>query len=458
MSSFSKSIELPLSADEAWGWHVREGAFERLTPPGSGVRVVDGGDGPLAEGQLRTLSIPVLGPLRREWVALHRDFIEGRQFIDEQVRGPFSSWVHSHLFADGEGGSCLHEDRIEYREPLGALGALVAGGRIRRQLEQMFAFRHRRLVDDLARHAAFADAPRLTVAVSGASGLVGRQLCAFLSTGGHVVKRLVRRPARDAGELSWDPHRGSVDLSALEGVDAVVHLAGAPVAAGRWTADRKLAIRSSRVDGTRTLAEAIARLETPPRVFVSASAIGWYGVGTDGPVDESEPVGRGFLAEVCRAWESAADPAREAGVRVVHPRIGVVLSGDGGALAKMLPAFRLGLGGRLGSGRQWMSWISLDDLLGLVHHSLFDESFRGPVNAVAPEPVRNADFTRTLGRVLGRPALVPAPAFALKAALGEMAEELLLDGALVRSKVLPGSQFRFLHDELETALRWELLR
>lgn len=457
MPTLSKSSHLKVPAEEAWGWHQREGAFERLTPPGSRLALVEGA-GPIFEGLRRTLSVPVLGPLRRSWVALHRDFVEHRQFVDEQLRGPFASWVHAHRFEPADEGGCLHEDRIEYREPLGALGALVAGGRIRRQLETTLAFRHRRLADDLARHAVFSEAARLTVAVSGASGLVGRQLCAFLSTGGHVVKRLVRRRARDAGEIAWDPHGGSVDLAALEGVDAVVHLAGEAVAAGRWSPTRKLRIRSSRVDGTRTLSRAIAQLASPPKVLISASAIGWYGLIGEGPVDESTPAGPGFLGEVCRAWEKAADPAREAGVRVVHPRIGVVLSADGGALARMLPAFRWGLGGRLGSGRQVMSWIGLDDLLGMLHHALFDESFEGPVNAVAPEPVTNADFTRTLGRVLQRPCVLPAPAGVLKLALGQMAEELLLSGCRVQSSVLADSNFRFLHPELESALRWELLR
>lgn len=457
MAHFERSIVLDVTADEAWAWHVREGAFERLTPPGSGVRIVEG-SGPIAEGDVRTLSVPVLGPLRREWVALHRDFVEGRQFVDEQLSGPFASWVHRHLFEPAEGGGCRHSDSIEYREPLGALGALVAGGGIRRQLDTMFEFRHRRLVHDLDRHAAFAKGPRLTVAVSGASGLVGRQLCALLTAGGHVVKRLVRRRARDAGEIAWDPRGGEVDLPALEGVDAVVHLAGENIASGRWTEARKERILRSRSEGTRTLAQAIARMESRPATLVSASAIGWYGDAGEEPVDEDSPAGSGFLADVCTQWEVAAEPAREAGVRVVHPRIGIVLSGDGGALALMRRPFNLGLGGPLGSGRQWMSWIALDDLIGLLHHALFDETLEGPVNAVAPEPVRQRDFARRLAAVLRRPAVLPAPAFAVRLALGEMAEEMLLGGARVSSSVLPGTGFRFALPTLEEALRFELLR
>jgi uncharacterized protein (TIGR01777 family) len=453
---FERELRLPQSAEEVHAWHLREGAFERLTPPGSGVTIVDG-HGAVTEGDVRTLSVPVVGCLRRRWVARHRDFVPGRRFVDEQVEGPFASWVHEHLFEPDAEGGCVHRDRIRYREPLGLVGALLAGGRIRAQLDELFAFRHRRLARDLARHATFADRPRLSVAVSGASGLVGRQLCAFLSTGGHVVKRLVRRPARDDAEIAWDPASGRVDAAALEGVDAVVHLAGENVAAGRWTASRKERIRSSRVQGTRALAQALASCDGGPRVLVSASAVGYYGLAGEAEVDEASPSGGGFLASVCRDWEAAAEPAREAGLRVVHPRIGLVLSADGGALARMLPAFRLGLGGRIGSGRQWMSWIALDDLVGLIHHALFDESWSGPVNAVSPAPTRNAEFTRVLARVLRRPSVLPAPAAALRLALGEMARELLLGGSLVRSIVLPGSGFRFLLPELEGALRFELL-
>jgi uncharacterized protein (TIGR01777 family) len=290
------------------------------------------------------------------------------------------------------------------------------------------------------------------VLVSGASGLIGTSLEGRLRARGHGVCRLVRRPARSGDEISWDPARGILPVRELEGFDAVVHLAGENVAAGRWTDARKAAIRESRVQGTVLLARRLAELDRPPSVLVSASAIGFYGDRGEELLDETMPPGDGFLARTCVEWEACADPARAAGIRVVHPRIGVVLATQGGALARMLMPFRLGLGGRLGSGRQWMSWIALDDLVFVLESAIFDERLVGPVNAVAPEPVRNADFTRVLARILGRPALAPVPAFALRALAGGLADELLLASIRVAPRALERCGFRHARPTLEEAL------
>ena len=293
----------------------------------------------------------------------------------------------------------------------------------------------------------------MKILVSGSTGLVGSALVPFLSTGGHEVIRLVRgRPQPGEAAVPWDPQAGTIEAAGLEGLDAVVHLAGENVA-GRWTAAKKARIRSSRVAGTRLLAEALAGLKRPPRTLVCASAIGYYGDRGDEVLREETPSGAGFLAEVCREWEAAARPAAEKGLRVVHLRIGVVLSPAGGALARMLTPFKLGLGGRIGAGSQFMSWIAIDDLTGAVHHALTTESLRGPVNAVAPRPVTNREFTKTLGRVLGRPTLFPMPAFAARLAFGEMADELLLASARVEPAKLVTSGYRFRAPELEGALR-----
>jgi uncharacterized protein (TIGR01777 family) len=297
----------------------------------------------------------------------------------------------------------------------------------------------------------------LTVAVSGASGLVGSALVPFLSTGGHRVRRLVRgRP--EAGDIAWAPGQGETDVVALEGLDAVVHLAGAPIAEGRWTEERKALIRRSRVEGTRVLSEALARLSRKPRVLVCASAMGFYGSRDEEVLTESSEGGTGFLPEVTHEWEAATAPAERAGIRVVHLRLGVVLSARGGALAKMLPAFQAGAGGRIGDGRQWMSWISLEDVLGLIHFALFTPGLRGPLNAVAPNAVRQEDFARTLGQVLSRPALVPLPATAVRALFGEMGEETLLSSAHLRPEVAERQGFSFIHPQLEQALRFTLGR
>jgi len=290
------------------------------------------------------------------------------------------------------------------------------------------------------------------VAITGSKGLVGAALVPFLTTGGPRVTRLVRS-SPDAFDLLWDPTQGVRDLPRLEGVDAVVHLAGENIAAGRWTPRRKEEIRRSRVEGTRALCESLANLNRPPRVLVGASAIGFYGDRGDEVLSEASRPGSGFLAEVCQEWEAAAEPAERAGVRVVHLRFGMILSPAGGALKKMLVAFKLGLGGPVGSGRQFMSWIALDDAIGAVLHALCTNALTGGVNAVAPGALTNAEFCRVLGHVLSRPAVVPFPAVAARLLFGELAEALLLASTRVVPTRLEASGYQFRHPALEGALR-----
>ena len=302
----------------------------------------------------------------------------------------------------------------------------------------------------------------MKVAVTGATGLIGSALVPFLRSGGHEAVPLRRASASGGpgggGEAEWDPRTGALSAEVLDGLDAVVHLAGENVAGGRWTAARKARIRDSRVDGTRRLAAALAALPRPPRTLVAASAIGFYGDRGDEALDESSAPGEGFLPEVCQAWEASAAAAREAGLRVVHLRVGIVLTPAGGALGQMLLPFRMGVGGVIGSGRQYMSWVALDDVLGGVLHALRTEDLAGAVNVVAPNPVTNAAFTKTLGRVLGRPTILPLPAFGARLAFGEMADALLLASTRVEPARLRDSGFRFGHPGLEDALRHVLGR
>jgi uncharacterized protein (TIGR01777 family) len=449
--TFVRRTRIAAPAAEVFQWHARPGAFERLSPPWASVEVVQRSGG-IEDGGRVTLAMPA-GPVRLGWTLEHRGYEDGRQFRDVQLAGPFAHWEHTHRIEPDGPEACYLEDRIEYTLPLGALGRVFAGGFLQRELERLFDYRHRTTVQDLAAHRGRRGGTAMNILVTGSSGLIGSALLPFLTTGGHQVTRLVRSQPR-AGEMAvrWDPDAGALDPKSLEGVDAVVHLAGENIAA-RWTAAKKRQIRDSRVKGTRLLSDTLARLETPPKVLVCASAIGYYGDRGEEVLTEESAAGSGFLAEVCRAWEGAAEPARQKGIRVVHLRFGVVLSPAGGALAKMLPPFRLGLGGPLGHGRQYMSWIAIDDAVGAIQHALNVAALQGPTNAVAPSPVTNQQFTKTLGKVLGRPTLFPMPAFAARLMFGEMADELLLASARVQPTKLLSTGYAFRYPDLEAALR-----
>lgn len=292
----------------------------------------------------------------------------------------------------------------------------------------------------------------MKVLISGATGMLGSSLSRSLTDDGHEVVRLTRSP-KSSADVGWDPDRGALDASKLGGIDAAVHLAGESIAEGRWDEAKKRRILESREKGTRLLAETVAGLDSPPRVMVSASAIGYYGDrGNELLLEDSGP-GDLFLSRVCEAWEAAAEPARAAGIRVVHPRIGIVLSTDGGALGATLPIFKLGGGGRIGSGRQYWSWVHLEDVIGAIRHALARESLDGPVNVAAPNAPTNAEYTKVLGRVLGRPTILPLPSPAARLVVGEMADELLLPSARVEPAKLQEAGYRFRHPELEGALR-----
>ena len=297
----------------------------------------------------------------------------------------------------------------------------------------------------------------MKILVTGASGLIGSALVPFLTTGGHDVVRL-SRGRTGGGTVSWNPDAGTIDRAGLEGLDAVVHLAGENISTGRWTAEKKARIRDSRVAGTRLLSETLASLSRPPKVMVAASAIGFYGHRGRDVVDEDSAPGAGFLADVCKEWEAATAPAAAAGIRVVTMRFGVILSGSGGALASMLTPFKLGAGGPIGGGEQYMSWIAIDDAADAVLFALTTPSLSGPVNAVAPNPVPNAEFARTLGAVLSRPAILPMPAFAVRLLFGEMGDELLLSSTRVEPHRLQTAGFSFRFPQLEPALRYLLGR
>ena len=484
MPEFSHVSEIPVSAGTAWRWLIGEDSEGGLHAGDVASRLRAGDVASrLRAGDVasrlrapwnsiragRDLTAPNLA--RREVTAIQ----EGPEsYRIESLCGPvgwrrfFSfnreptlggSWLHVLTLSPAGAASCRVEDRVHWKP---FLPLPWTGNGIPRRLERLFRHQHQRMRNDLIRHARFSGQGPLTIAVTGSSGLVGTRLHAFLSTGGHRVLRLVRRgPAREdpktrASEAWWNPATGEIDAAALEGVDAVIHLSGENLAAGRWNPTRKAAILESRVKSTALISRTLAGLERKPRVLICASAVGWYGDAGERPVDERDPAGQGFLAEVCQAWEAAADPAREAGIRVVHLRAGMVLAAEGGAMGKLIPPFTLGLGGRLGSGRQYMSWIALEDLLGIINTALFEDGLSGPVNAVAPEAPTNREFTRVLGRVLRRPTVLPLFAPMVRLMFGEMGQSLLLEGQRVAPARLQEIGFPYLFPTLEAALRDEL--
>ncbi|HTU25020.1 MAG TPA: TIGR01777 family oxidoreductase [Pirellulales bacterium] len=447
----SRRSRMPAPADEVFRWHERPGAFERLAPPWQRIEVVER-QGGIEPGGRVSLRLP-FGPLKIGWRLEHRDYIAGRQFRDCQLSGPFRHWSHTHqVEPDGPDNSFLI-DHIEYALPGGALGQKAAGGFVRRELDRLFAYRHAVTAADLAVHRRYAGVPNMRIAVAGASGLIGSALAPFLTTGGHDVHKLVRGAPNTPTDVPWDPAAGTISTDRLAGCQAVVNLAGEGIANRRWTERQKERILKSRIESTALIARTLPTLDPRPLVWVNASAIGFYGDRGEELLDEASCAGEGFLPDVCRQWEAATAPAADAGIRVVRIRFGIVLSPAGGALAKMLPPFRAGVGGRLGDGRQYMSWIDLDDVVGAIHHAIMNQAVSGPVNAVAPNPATNLEFTKTLGRVLGRPTIFPVPAAALRLIFGEMADAMLLSSTRVHPARLLETGYAFRCAQLEASLR-----
>ncbi len=449
--TFERQTRVDSSAADLYSWHIRPGAFERLAPPWQRVEIV-GGSTAVADGSRLVLRMGK-GPLRFRWVAEHGQVRPGAGFRDVQVRGPFALWQHDHLFQPLAPGGALLRDRILYRPPGGALGRLLMGPTLAGDLERTFRYRHATTAADLEMHGRHAGQPRLRVAISGAGGLIGRALAAMLSTGGHRVVRLTRSADSDGDSIPWNPSVGILEPSRAEGLDAIIHLAGENVAGGRWSAARRRRIRNRRVQGTHNLVASLDRLDQPPRSFISASAIGYYGDRGDTRLDESATTGSGFLAEVCSAWEEAALAAGDLGCRVALARLGVVLSPAGGFLRSVLTPFRFGLGGRLGDGRQKVSWISIDDAAAALIHLLMSPNLEGPFNLATPQAPSNSELTGVLAGVLRRPAALPLPAAVARAACGEMAQETMLASVWAHPARLLAGGFRFRHPDLEPALR-----
>ena len=458
MNRYEKASTLSVEPRAVYDWHVRPGALQRLTPPWQVIRSSGSVSG-LERGS-RVKLVMGRGLLRTTWIAEHTRVEPGRGFEDVQVKGPFRYWRHAHRFEPWGEDMCVLRDSIEYLIPGGTLGRWLAGKQIERSIAKTFEYRHQATADDLAFHRRYSSGRRLRVAITGASGLIGSTLASILSTGGHEVICLVRA-APAAGpyrQAQWDPRRGVLETEKVEGLDAVVHLAGENISRRHWTKRQMERIRRSRVEATANLVQSLGALDRPPGIFLAASAIGIYGDRGDELLTEESPHGCGFLADVCQEWEEAAAAAERWASRVVSARFGMVLSPQGGALAKMLPAFRLGGGGKIGSGEQVMSWISIDDVGRALVHILQTPELEGPVNLVSPGSLPNREFTKSLANTLNRPAMAPLPSILARALFGRMAEEILLSGSRVEPTKLLASGYEFRHPELGSSLSFLLGR
>ncbi|MFT7619762.1 MAG: hypothetical protein ACI97A_003419 [Planctomycetota bacterium] len=455
MKHFRKTSTIQVTPEALEAWHHAPGAFRRLTPPWERMRIVEE-PAEIADGTRAVIAMKA-GPLWTKWIAEHQDCRPGESFTDVQVKGPFAHWEHTHRFQGISADSSELIDEIDYRLPFGPIGRIFGNPFVRRKLESTFRYRHALTKMDLERMALEPEGSEpLTVLVTGATGMVGTALEAFLRMRGHEVRRVTREPSRP-NDVRWNINAGEMDLSPDEKIDAVVHLAGENIAGGRWSDKRKERILESRRLGTRLLCEKLAALERRPKVLVSASGVNYYSQGTKRPQDESAPRGSGFLSDVCAVWEQETERAAEAGIRVSRMRFGIVLSPAGGALAKMLPAFRLGVAGRLGSGTQRMPWIALDDLVDVIHRALQDERYEGAMNLVAPQTPTNREFTQALAKTLHRPAIIPVPAAGLRLALGEqMANETLMADLAIAPGKLEKLGYPFRFAELSEALRFML--
>tara|TARA_B100000900_G_scaffold269412_1_gene230022 strand:- start:216 stop:1637 length:1422 start_codon:yes stop_codon:yes gene_type:complete len=458
MPVFEHHAPMPSSQSRLWAWHDSPEAFVRIMPEWE--RLIPVQLGALENGEETRFKMR-LGPLRPTWVAEHFDVKNGQAFSDKMVKGPFGRWDHEHRF-DADGDVSKVVDTVQWRLPFHLLSGWTAPITVMPRLRSMFRFRSDRVRGDLRRIEETADLPRRRILVTGSTGLIGTQLCAFLFSAGHEVVRLLRRETVLPKHLSscetvrWDDRTGEVLEGSFEGFDAVIHLAGAGIGDKRWSKARKALIRDSRTGPTRHLAEALAAAEQPPEVFLSGSAIGVYGNRGDEVLDEDSSRGEGFLCDLANDWENAATPVKEAGIRLIHLRTGLVTTAAGGFLGKQLLPAKMGAGGPIKGGRQRLSWISMDDYVHAVHHLMMHTVAQGPFNITAPTPVNQRTFARVLGRVLRRPSFAPLPGFVIRTLFGEMGQELVLEGQHVEPKRLLDLGFRFEHPELESCLRHTL--
>ena len=452
---FIKNTKIPATNKDAFDYHTREGALERLISPWS-ILTVTSHEGDIRDGAISTFKVS-LGLIGFKWTAVHLGHLQDQQFQDKMVKGPFQSWIHTHSFIPDKIGHCIMEDKIAYSPPFGKLGAILLNNIIQSNLNQLFHYRHRILSNDINLWKVAGRSKGQKILISGSHGLIGSSLIPLLTAAGeHKITRLARpssnRNNTNSHSIVWNPSEDKVNVKDLEGFDVVIHLAGENIF-GRWTDSKKHRILESRVKSTRLLCDSLIKLANPPSTLICASATGFYGnQGNEVLTEESKP-GFGFLSDVCRKWEESTETARDAGIRVVNTRFGVVLTPKGGMLQKLLALSRFGLGLRLGDENQHISWVSIEDVIGSIFYSTINSSIRGPVNVVSPNPVTNLEFSKTLARIVKSKIMLPISQKLARVMLGELADAMIASSTLVVPNKLSLAGYRFVNPDLEDTLR-----
>lgn len=459
MHTFLRSSYFPVSCEELFQWHERIGAFDRMVPPWMHLDMISR-NGTIHNGDEVSLRMH-FGPFSLDFKFLHQNYIANSQFQDVQIKGPFSYYAHTHRFEAVEDNKSKITDIIQYKLPLASLSHFATKHFIEDRLNRLFTYRHRTLKCDLFLHSKYSQ-KKLKILITGASGLVGSALAPFLTTGGHTVIKLVRSHHKSAQQPKqenvayWDSEQKCfLNPEILQGLDAVVHLAGENIAAHKWSNERKQQLIDSRVHFTSALCNALTQLKTPPKTFIAASGVGIFGDRDyDDILHEDSKPGEGFLAKLALDWENAADGARNAGIRVVHLRFGTIVSLAGGVLKKMYTPYRMCLGGPFGSGRQMMSWIAITDVLGLILFAITNPNIDGAVNAVSPHALSNEQFSQMLAQAMGRPSSLRIPELVVETLFGEMGRELLLSGQHAKPIKATKHGYEFLHGHLHDALTY----
>jgi uncharacterized protein (TIGR01777 family) len=441
--------EIKSDVQTAFRWHEREGALLRLTPPWEKIDLIEKTGG-IETGAKCTINVHA-GFITIPWQAEHIGYVRDRHFKDRQNKGPFAKWEHTHDFEATPSGTVI-KDTVEYRLPFHPFSTLIAGKFMKNKLDRMFRYRSSVSKNDIEILSQYKPAPK-TIVISGASGAVGSSLIPYLQTQGHRIIRLIRNKKQLCiGDVCWNPHMDIIEDS-FENADVVIHLAGEPIGNERWSESKKLSIIESRVKSTSLLAKTLAEMKNPPKLFICASAIGLYGNRGEEELDEDSTAGRDFISQVCSSWEAAAKPAEERGIRTVYLRIGVALSPKGGALQRMMPPTAFGLGAVAGSGRQFLSWVSMDDVLYAVTHIMETDGICGAVNLTSPNPVRWTQFADEIASAMNRPRFLKIPESVIRMVYGQMGGEVLLSGAKVMPKKLLESGFTFRYPLLSDTLK-----